>query len=60
MAQPADAITSMQRIPVNEKDLTAQPPAPPTRTGNDWKWNVLLLIALALPVFLETLDYTGT
>lgn len=25
----------------------------------DKKWTILLLIALALPVFLETLDYTG-
>ena len=28
-------------------------------SNRSWQGNVLLMIALAIPVFLETLDYTG-
>ena len=33
--------------------------APPTSGKTSWKWKVILMIGLAIPVFLETLDYTG-
>lgn len=27
--------------------------------AGSWKWRLLLMLALAMPIFLETLDYTG-
>lgn len=32
---------------------------PPKSGKSSWKWKVILMVGLAIPVFLETLDYTG-
>src|SRR5438552_5740217 len=44
-------------------DSTSTPSAPtpsqPPRPESTLRWRLTLLIALAIPVFLETLDYTG-
>ena len=37
----------------------ADPVVQPQGSNQSLRWRVTLLIALAIPVFLETLDYTG-
>jgi len=32
---------------------------PPSPRKQNWRWKLILTITLAIPVFLETLDYTG-
>lgn len=58
--QPATA--SNPSADAAPSDSTASAPAPSgAKKGlsSETKWNLMLMGALAIPVFLETLDYTG-
>ena len=37
----------------------APPPPKPGGLSSSTKWRIMLMLALLLPVFFETLDYTG-
>lgn len=43
----------------NEPLALAPSPAPSSPFSTSLKWKILLMAALVLPVFFETLDYTG-
>ena len=55
---PAPAPEASQTSSSTRDDV--QPSTPPAPSKVSWRSHVLLMIALVIPVFLETLDYTGT
>ena len=61
--QPVDTSTSSS-APQSPPSQSASPRIEEEQRGkwhmsSEAKWNIVLLLALAFPVFLETLDYTG-
>lgn len=45
--------------PTGSPQVASEAKSPWWRPSADTKFNLLLMAALAIPVFLETLDYTG-
>ena len=63
-AASGDPAHSAQPVqPVGPDDEVSTPQATPQMNKSEdtmsVKWRIMLMIALAIPVFLETLDYTG-
>ena len=54
---PAPALEVSQTSSNTQDDVQQNRAA--ASSNRSWQGNVLLMIALAIPVFLETLDYTG-
>lgn len=54
-ADSSDSVT-VQDVEITRDSEAAQDPAGPK---TPLRWRILLMAALLIPVFLETLDYTG-
>lgn len=49
-----------QEVPRDPPQVATSVPRQAKSGKSSWKWKAVLMIGLAIPVFLETLDYTGT
>jgi hypothetical protein len=55
----------VSELPISLESAAAKPDASPTQNQNQkapkskLRWKLTLMVALFIPVFLETLDYTG-
>ena len=51
--------TQAEEIQPKSVHHDAQAAQQPTKKGMSWTWRLMIMGALAIPIFLETLDYTG-
>jgi hypothetical protein len=62
-AGPTQSVHPQQpeHVAVASASLSSAQSRPPDRqhTKSSFKWKIILMITLLIPIFLETLDYTG-
>lgn len=56
-SEPSNAAAATKTTDSNSEPQASQPQRQPP--GASFRWGLTLLFALAIPIFLETLDYTG-
>ena len=61
LVQPQSQTPSGDDATINDQALPQLAPVPPSsgRISSTAKWKLMLMAALVVPVFFETLDYTG-